>query len=857
MYDYLVNHAIKNVWCAPGQDYQSIIQPAKISAFGGTLNRINFQGRITTLPVQGVRMYVFAIGQIFSSRLGIQDNYWGWQSFDTICGDENLIVDLYTDSGVQLPRFQSWYYVTRDKTTILAIQVPSTINVDLDTDTLFVRFYRNAWYASPEAAALPTKPYIQVVGQIPTSTTAIAALMTQYNTFATQQGSVYSFVNGMRTQGIDLFTVNVGDCVEMVYDASIYKVVDFPVENLQFFTSTLDTKAKYLLHYAGLGDEMIDYQDDIDMFLITNPNSNGQFSGVYMHKNAGDTLRNITHKDYSVPTTYVQAFANESNLGNTEGLTVRLQIRHSGMNRPLVYDNNRIQELYKMEDADVLAAMMGLNATVTNWQAAMLENSAYTEIMGSAVSAITNAMVYSAYGYDAISQIIADSPLFTVANSSVMLVDLPYVLQNNSTVYEFDQNGLLLGWYNHTLGSMYSCANSNCALVEVIAGQATQALDETYGITTQTMDAVADYRMYTCPYVNGEPATTQWQDVTGSSQYSIQNGILTWLVDPTVTYTLVKSNDKFLAYNLNLMIADGLLQFTLQSIMTIDYLTNLYNMQIPMGELDIWLNGHALVNEVDYIINFPTVYIINKAYLNNPTAQAQQISIRWTGFCQSNMQSQTVRDYGFVMYDRLSNNDVFNLRDDRVLQIIVGGAVMDRSQVLFAESASGTTVPNPLNGLPYEVRQMIQPLRGMVTGVDTYDALAASQAIDTVVSAYLTEKIPEVDPSSTGSIEAMWHVYSPFVCKILYDMINGVLSPPTGAYSDTTVVAVCTPYQYLLAFDPTQTATLANTDFVAIDPHNLEVVVNVTAAQYAFLSRVVNYYCNNLVNLSPFLNITS
>jgi hypothetical protein len=293
---------------------------------------------------------------------------------------------------------------------------------------------------------------------------------------------------------------------------------------------------------------------------------------------------------------------------------------------------------------------------------------------------ITNAMVYNAYGYNAITKLVANTPSFTYQGSGVTLADIPYVLQTSATVYEFDVNGLLLGWYNHTTGSQYTCVNNNCAMVEIIAGQATQLLDETYGLTTQTMNTVADYRMYTTTYTGGQPNLSDWQDVTGSSQYNIINGILTWLVDPTVTYTMVRGNDKFLGYNLSLPVPDGLLKFTLQSIMTIDYLVNLYNMNIPMGELDIWLNGHALIDKVDYIMDFPTVYIINKEYLVNPTEQNQQITVRYTGFCQSNMQRLTTRDYGFVLYDRLSNNDVFNLRDDQVVQITVGGAMKDRSQ---------------------------------------------------------------------------------------------------------------------------------------------------------------------------------
>jgi hypothetical protein len=120
----------------------------------------------------------------------------------------------------------------------------------------------------------------------------------------------------------------------------------------------------------------------------------------------------------------------------------------------------------------------------------------------------------------------------------------------------------------------------------------------------------------------------------------------------------------------------------------------------------------------------------------------------------------------------------------------------------------------------------------------------------------LTEKLPEVDPVSTGSVEQLWRVYSPFVCRILYDMVNGILIPPTLPYSDNTVIATCQPYLYLLAFDPTQTVNAVDPNFVGIDPHNLETVINVDATMYQFLYRVVNYYCNGLINLSPSISIS-
>jgi hypothetical protein len=42
MFKYLVDHAIKNVWCAPRQDNSYVFQPARISKPTGELNRLFF-----------------------------------------------------------------------------------------------------------------------------------------------------------------------------------------------------------------------------------------------------------------------------------------------------------------------------------------------------------------------------------------------------------------------------------------------------------------------------------------------------------------------------------------------------------------------------------------------------------------------------------------------------------------------------------------------------------------------------------------------------------------------------------------------------------------------------------------------
>ena len=70
MYDYLVNHALKNVWCTPDQDRQLILQPAKITVTNGVWNNVSLLWNVIKLPLQGVRFHVYQVGQLYPELAG-------------------------------------------------------------------------------------------------------------------------------------------------------------------------------------------------------------------------------------------------------------------------------------------------------------------------------------------------------------------------------------------------------------------------------------------------------------------------------------------------------------------------------------------------------------------------------------------------------------------------------------------------------------------------------------------------------------------------------------------------------------------------------------------------------------------
>jgi hypothetical protein len=506
-----------------------------------------------------------------------------------------------------------------------------------------------------------------------------------------------------------------------------------------------------------------------------------------------------------------------------------------------------------MKDADIQAAMLSIDAVVPVWQAANLENSGYTALMRAENLPIMRSLVETAYGYNALSKLLGDTPTHTRLYSGQMIVDVPYGLQSQAVAYEYDSNGLLLGYYQHVAGDTYSTANNSAALVEFVSGTMDTWLDETYGGQDIPVDPALDYRFYVCMNVDGVP-DNNWTDVTGSDKYKIDNDIAHWNVDTAVYYTLVRSNKVVLAYSVNVANLDGILEVTLTQRAYRNNVLVTQPLQVPLGELDIFLNKHSLIEDLDYVVDLPKVYIRNKSFLN--TAGTQTIDIRFTGFCDSDMSRDVSTDTGFISHGLLSNNTRFDLRDDKVQRIVVNGALKHKDQLKFAESDSGVSVPDATNGQPYLVRDIVVPMRGYTDG-DTYTLRAAATVVDKQVSDFMSLKVAPPTFDGPNVIPAQYQVISPFCAKILSDLNSKALNDPrlTGRYSDADVYTICKPYEYLLKYDPTQDGQQPDPNYVLVVPHHHNTVVNVSVYTYNFMLRVVRLYLKNRLDLANFLMI--
>lgn len=843
MEEVLVQHAVKNVWCAPRQDRQCILKLGRLTPFLGSMNRFKVMWEELPLPEMKVPFHVYQIGQNTPQSFGLNTEVGKWKRLSETCNDNNLIVDLYLDSGVQFPRAESWSMVTRDNNLLIAVKINPRIG-DLDRESLFIRFYSNLWYGTVN----PLEDFVRVGGGEIKSMDHFLTIQTQYHELQQRpRGHAYMFFNGRYVNDVLPNQIRDGDVVEWVYDSSIYKILEFKLKDLLTYLSDLDKKQKYLVHQPKAGAVTVDYRDDIDFFMYQPVGVQSRF-GVYYHKNNEDAVRMVTHADYGLPVQYLSAIHQKhGQWGELLDTTVRLHVRKGGTLRSLVFEANRIHELYKLSDEKILRAMIGTNATVQEWQVANLEKSFYTKLMRSEWNDVTPEMVEKAYGYNAMSSVLGATPQIPTGPVSVRYIDLPEGLQDFSTVYEYDAAGLLLAVWGHTSGKRWLVQNqTDCQLVEVISGIGGLGFETYFGQDPVPVDTRYKFRVYRTP-AGYPPGSRQYEDITEKGGWEILNGEIRW--HSKIYDYLVITDRKFLTYSFDLTYRDHLMKF---SLVGKDHAGVSRVLEIPPGKIELWLNGRSLIEGLDYFVKFPEIVICNKRYLNQVEPFNNRVVVRCTGFCNDTLQMVPATDFGFVQHGLLSRNDMFDLRDDKVVRCVVDGAVYHRSELEFSELNAGVKVTGVREGAPYLVEDVVVPLRGL-EDYETELFRKEAVATDKRVKDYMSQWYPQPHIDAVQIIGELYHLYSPFAAKVIYDLVNGVLVVDSQYRPDKQILEELDGYRYLLDFDPCLNEI--DTRFVNIHVHDRYQVIELTQHQHAYLSRVNRLFLKNRLDLARFISI--
>lgn len=852
MSNFLALHGTKHVWCTPDQDFQHIYQVARITRDLGVSRTVAVEWQTLALPTPEDRYHVFSIGQIHPRMLGLGTKQKVWRSVSELMATEGVTIGLYHKDGFQFPRGLAYVMVMGDRNIIIAIRETHVLKGRY-TQPLYVRFYTNAYYGSlrsdGHSEAVRSKGYTHWG-----STQDLVTFQQTRNEFKLLPGKVLTFLNGRYVDDLQPSRVLAGDEAEFCYDASMRRMFIVKIKDLPTFDSTLDLKRKFLIYRdKAESDPWIDYRDDLDFYLVKRA-TNGRYSGVYYHRNQEDSVRMVTHNAYSIPVSYVQAYVQDhADWTDINDLELHVYIRESGYRRPLVFEHNRLHELYKLTDRQIREALLGLESSVVNWRAETLENSWYTTLMRVYEGQITNQMVERAYGYNAITQLIVPTPQKVDLLAGTRFVKLPVGFFGTSTALEYNAAGKLLGFHVHTGGEYYNPIDTKTRMIEMHRGVGSKLVSVIHGQSPQTLDLRYNYRFYKSSKLAGV-VSNNWVEAVPNIDYLLTGDQFIWSLDSVGWVGAIKADDQFLLYSLELGLDSGIYQFTVRSEERrngVDYTVG--DMRIPPRRLSLWLNGHGLIETIDYYVKWPRVVITNKEYL---VAGKQSLVVMAEGFCQADMSFEPQPDFGFVEHGLLSMNHTTNLRDDKNVRIMVGGLSKHRKDVQFVEDypnvGNGALLPN---GRPYQVDEIVNPL-GVYTPSDTYEIRAVAQAVDVLVETYVGGKRTQPVLPGITPIPNRYRIYSPFVARLIADLDTNALwdDRMVGRYNVTFIREVLAGYEWLLDFEPT--AKDIDDRYLVVHPHTFDEVLELNIYKLTFLKRAIDYYLKDRVNVNHFISIS-
>lgn len=854
MKDYLLRYVIDNVWCDPGMDRQYSYNLKRMSPFEGVRRSYVIGDERYTLPsiadVTDDVWHIFQIGQTVPSLLALPSIRNRWIPLNEILVDHLTTLDLYVSSGIQFSKTESFILLTESQNLIIAIRhnvLFPILDNPIEDVKVYMHLYNNAWFNSDRSYG---KRFITFMSKVAVTLEDVRQF--QIRIMDLLSGSDYTgkyYVNGRMVSEISVATAGVGDYLEFILDPSIKSIKYFNIKDLPGFTSTLDNTAKYILHYPGKTDT-IDYLDDLDIYLIKRRSNNANlYSGVSYHHNKGTWVRQLTHKDYSVPVESIQSLVAEhpedprytdangkwpsDKWTSPNDLVLKVIIRHGGYERNLVADVSRIQDLYKLSSDNILRALEGKDSVAQCWLAENLEKTRYVGFMG-----LTHRQVFpkgygfddqqypevvdvteyaaDALGYHSAAKLLSDSPIKTYTDTDGLVkAKLTYNYWNNVTVFEYDQQGLLLGHYPHVFGNIYYARNANCGLIEPINGKGSTTISGYYGTRSVKIPKGYNYKLYVKSLKWGDE-NLNWIDITQTDRVSefgyldtTLDGSKTWVwTHNSPNYDLyIRLDDRFYLKEMQFTKAAGVMRFSLDVFE--DHNFEIINtvLAIPFGQLDVWLNGRALTEDVDYQFNGRRVVLNNLEYLIDGI---NKVLVRATGYCGEDLNWYKPSELGFIEYGVMSSNSQYNLHFNKVQRIIADGRVLHTDDIVFDEAYSDYTMANVRNGVPYQIQTPQVIFKEVFK--DDFAARVKDDQYNKQVSDYLTFYLPKRERDVVDSIERKYKVFSAASNLILQLIISKRLKPPVvnGRLDEPKILELIKPYEYIKELDIVNTNYNAN-----------------------------------------------
>lgn len=904
--DFIVQHAKDNVWAEPIQDKDYYIKPARITPNGGSFRYAEVGMAQVALPnsiSNGSKYYhVYHIGQLPPQLLGVELDENKWINIDVIADKMECYVNIFLDNGYVVPR--SKCYLMRmwpGKNILLAIEHDTNISynttkvfdpitnaqmikpITLNNQDINIRFYTNDRYHSPQQREnannadnqmyFETKPLTNRVVQ----DIKAAQVKNPKPGWYVLDGHIMDYNNVILTA-----TQNLGKEISIYHDETIISIEYHRLQDLRTFTSVKNRNIKkYLINLTTPVDRLV-YFNDVEYYL--GKIQGGGFNGLCIPMVRANPVSTITNKTQAIRTDIITDLMSANDwLDTSEDVYLMVVVRQGGMIRGLVHQHTRIEELLKLPENVVLSALSGVNSLMEEWKAATLEQDDYATIIAAEDKAIIADRVFNAYGYNAITRYHHPNPLpvseYTQQGAqSWFMVQLSNAASERNRmlssgglhieVIEYDKDGLYIGRRRFPYsngGSLVALHDPvrKTALIEHYINNIEDSslnLGELFNLRIENNDLDT---FGFAAYITTSTTSVikpKWIDVTKiPSYYHLTTTVRTdgskvqtliWnqaVLNEIGARPMVRINNRvcFKTYNAK-DLTKGYRSFP-----TIVIPNNSSNrVQVEPGSIEIWMENRLLIEDIDYVVDWPNIYI-GRRIQNLDTAK---IHLRLTGLADSYSGiHDKARETGFVKDGYLSVDKHYDIRNDRNIQINVGGTLLHRDKVSFDEDKGTRQL---LDGRPYQIRDYITPIE-LYTNRSTYSEKEKSEEVDEKVMGYLNEYLTTTATDIPTINHTRWLVVSVFLDDIIGRLMTGWLSNElkvawTSEDADRWVRDVL----YLLKVDVTLLND-TNRNYVRLIPHGRVDSVALSQYQYKFVDYLAKKYLEGFVQINHMVTITN
>lgn len=880
--EYLIQHAAKLVWCSPYEDEQYIIEAAQLTdANGDIIDTMVFE-RLLSLPNNADRFHMYMIGGNYPDEFNLSLYKERWIPITEWCLEADFLVRIYNDAGILVPLCNVFYFLEDDGTILFAIREDGDLGIKFGVEPIYFHFRSSHFWKMNNQTERTKRVYVD--SRIYKKGTDLSDMVNAYNDrYEKDYHNPLIFTNGRPSNKI--MGNNYGDYVEMSDDGSVTHVEYHSVKSLRSFHSDLDKCNKYLLMLKHVQDKRkIHYRDDIEIFPIYVPRlqivnymkmypeatladaiEHAEFEmGNYYHRNREDSLRMVTHQAYSLPVDYLlSSLTSMQEKIDIDNWYLKVVVHESGLDRNLIAERHHVMELYQLDYEKRLDAMTDTASNIDVWKASELEKSDYNYLMRCFRHELTAERVLDAYGYDQASLALANPNVSITKDPNKNYFIIPVGLMDSCTIYEYDRDGLLLGWYYSTDTMKYYPVNEWTIYIEAISGKGSHeiSLYKDVGIGDKinvTTNAVSNYRLYRITKVLGLNNVITYQggyrDVTNVATNFVQRdgGFSFTNGDPANVRYDVVGDDKFLCRDLILVPAsDGVVDFTLV------HGENNEILDIAPAKITVWLNGRALIENIDYRVDFPRVIIFSKQYLKGMTEQNElHITYRALGFSRDGKTTDKPREVGYVIDGKLSVDYHYDLHQNRISRVTIGGGVYNPHLLKFDDQYGEAKVKVP-DGTPYSIDDHYIALRGYAGYRQIYRFQESDRQNNIDIINYLSTRLQREKLPKHVVVNGKYELYSPFMSAIITHVLANERKYIEFDYHNKAKVArLISKFKFLLNSDPCVKGY--DEDFAIVDPRPFDQAQPTVVHHriYALFEYINQTYLNNKVRLNGWFKVT-